>query len=177
MKIETNRLFLRELEQEDLDAVYTTLLADPMILNQNPHLFVKDNVRELILRNIERYRIFGFGLWALCIKNTGEMIGACGLVMHKIDGFIRPEMQVYIRRDMQRKGFATEAATAVCEWAFKNTTFHEIYTRLMFLNKDAKKENNSATGHFTETIEHGNNQHKTMYVIDKSEWEKISKKK
>jgi RimJ/RimL family protein N-acetyltransferase len=177
MKIETNRLFLRELKQEDLDAVYTGLLADPVILKQYPHLFNKENVRELILRNVERYRIFGFGLWAICMKKTGEMIGGCGLVMHKIDGFIRPEMLVYIRRDMQRKGYATEAASAVCGWAFKNTTFHEIYTRLMFLGRDSKNVAKTSAGHFTEMIEHGSNEHKIMYVIKKSEWEKLRKKK
>ena len=27
------------------------------------------------MRNIERYRVLGFGLWAVCLKETGEMIG------------------------------------------------------------------------------------------------------
>lgn len=27
---------------------------------------------------IERYRVFGFGLWAVCLQSSGEMIGDCG---------------------------------------------------------------------------------------------------
>ena len=30
---------------------------------------------------MKRYRVFGFGLWAVCLKGTGEMIGDCGLTM------------------------------------------------------------------------------------------------
>lgn len=171
MKIETDRLFLREMKQEDLGAIYTAMLADPVILKQYPHLFNKEKVRELVLRNIERYRIFGFGLWVVCLKKTGEIIGGCGLVMHKIDGIIRPEIQYYIRRDKQRKGYATEAASAVRDWTFKNTTFHEIYSYLRFPSNDLAKSPRSWVCRYAHEVDDGNNDNRKLYVISKSDYE------
>ena len=80
MRIETERLFLREMNQDDYEALYT-VLADSDIMQHYPYTFDEQRVRGWIDRNIERYRIFGFGLWAVCLKDTGEMIGDCGLTI------------------------------------------------------------------------------------------------
>ncbi len=37
-------------------------------------------------RQLERYRQLGFGLWAVILKQTGEMIGQCGLTMQPWKG-------------------------------------------------------------------------------------------
>ena len=37
-------------------------------------------------RQLERYRQLGFGLWAVILKQTGEMIGQCGLTMPAVEG-------------------------------------------------------------------------------------------
>ena len=81
-----------------------------------------------ISKNIERYNIFGFGLWAVCLKESGDMIGDCGLTMQIINGQIRPEIGCHIRKDRQRKGYAKEAAAAVRNWTFENTPFCVLFT-------------------------------------------------
>ena len=102
MIIETERLFLREMDENDFDALYE-VLADADIMQHYPYTFDENRVRNWIQRNIERYRIFGFGLWAVCLKETGEMIGDCGLTMQLIDGEIKPEIGYHIRADKQNK--------------------------------------------------------------------------
>ena len=57
------------------------VLADSDIMQHYPYTFDEVRVRNWIERNIERYRVFGFGLWAVCLKETDEMIGDCGLTM------------------------------------------------------------------------------------------------
>lgn len=76
--IETERLFLREMTCDDFDALYG-VLTDSDIMRHYPYTFDEKRVRGWISKNPERYRIFGFGLWAVCLKSTGEMIGDCGL--------------------------------------------------------------------------------------------------
>lgn len=83
MILETERLFLRELTPGDYDALYA-VLADSDIMQHDPYTFDEARVRNWILKNMERYRVFGFGLWAVCLKETGEMIGDCGLTMQNI---------------------------------------------------------------------------------------------
>lgn len=51
-----------------------------------PYTFDENRVRNWITKNIERYSIFGFGLWAVVLKETDELIGDCGLTMQNIKG-------------------------------------------------------------------------------------------
>ena len=101
--IETNRLLLREMGPEDFDALYA-VLADSDIMQHYPYTFDEARVQNWINKNIERYRVFGFGLWAVCLNATGEMIGDCGLTMQRIGG------------------------QAVRDWTFAHTPFGMVYS-------------------------------------------------
>ena len=78
-------MILREMTDGDFDALYR-VLADSDIMQHYPYTFDEARVRNWITRNRERYRIFGFGLWAVCLQETGEMIGDRGLTMQLIGG-------------------------------------------------------------------------------------------
>ena len=138
MVIETNRLLLRGMTYDDFHALYQ-VLADRDIMRYYPYAFDENRVRNWIERNIERYRIFGFGLWAVCLKETGEVIGDCGLTMQLINGQIKPEIGYHIRADQQRNGFAKEAAIAVRDWTFNNTPFHIVYSYMNHSNEPSAK--------------------------------------
>jgi RimJ/RimL family protein N-acetyltransferase len=127
MVMHTKRLVLRELTDDDFDSLYA-VLGDSDIMRHYPYKLDETRVRNWIAKNKERYRVFGFGLWAVCLKETGEMIGDCGLTMQNINNFIRPEIGYHIRADMQHNGYAKEAASAVRDWAFQNTPFRVLYS-------------------------------------------------
>lgn len=131
--IETERLLLREMTEDDFEALYK-VLTDSDIMQHYPYTFDDTRVKGWINKNIERYQIFGFGLWAVCLKETGEMIGDCGLTMQLINGQIKPEIGYHIRGDKQRKGYAKEAAIAVRDWTFNNTPFNTIYSYMKNTN-------------------------------------------
>ena len=125
--IETNRLFLREMTIDDFNNLYK-VLNDSDIMKHYPYTFDDKRVQGWINKNIERYKTLGFGLWAVCLKENGEMIGDCGLTLQNINHNILPEIGYHIRKDYQRHGYAKEAAIAVRDWAFKNTTFNYIFS-------------------------------------------------
>ena len=133
MILETERLFLRELTADDFDALYE-VLADSDIMQHYPYTFDESRVRNWINKSIERYEIFGFGLWAVCLKETGEMIGDCGLTMQNINGMIKPEIGYHINKRYQRRGYAKEAARACRDWAFENTPFKFLYSYMKKTN-------------------------------------------
>ena len=130
--IESERLYLREMTEGDFEAL-RRVLGDGNIMGHYPCTFDDERIRRWIARNVERYRIFGFGLWAVCRKDTAEVIGDCGLTMQVIDGQICPEIGYHIRADQQRQGFAAEAARAVRDWTFAHTPFRVIYS---YMNAD-----------------------------------------
>ena len=78
--LETERLFLREFDRNDYAALYK-VLSDSDIMRHYPYTFDEARVRDWIERNMNRCREDGFGLWAVCLKETGEMIGDCGITM------------------------------------------------------------------------------------------------
>lgn len=169
MRINTERLFLREMNIDDFDALYK-VLADHDIMKHYPYSFDEKRVRNWIERNIERYKIFGFGLWAVCLKNTGEMIGDCGLTMQNINGVIKPEIGYHIRKDMQRKGYAKESAIAVRDWTFKNTPFNEIYSYMKYTNESSAKSAMSWGCEFVEEYEDELNEITRVYCITREAW-------
>ncbi len=169
MVLETERLILREMNQDDFDALYA-VLADSDIMQHYPYTFDEARVRGWIVRNEERYRVFGFGLWAVCLKETGEMIGDCGLTMQNIHNFIRPEIGYHIRKDHQRRGYAKEAATAVRDWAFTNLPFGEIYSYMKYTNIPSALTAQSWGCRFVEEYEDGENEITKVYAISREEW-------
>ena len=134
--LETERLFLRELDRHDYDALYK-VLSDSDIMRHYPYTFDEARVRDWIERNMNRCREDGFGLWAVCLKETGEMIGDCGLTLQNINGEMLPEIGYHIRRDCQRRGYAKEAAEAVRDWAFRNTVYPALYSYCKYTNEDS----------------------------------------
>lgn len=168
MNITTERLILREMNYDDFDALYK-VLADSDIMKHYPYTFDEARVRNWIKRNIERYEIFGFGLWAVCLNSTGEMIGDCGLTMQNINGSIKPEIGYHIRKDMQKKGFAKEAASAVKDWTFENTTFKKVYSYMKKSNIPSSATAQSIGMHFLEEYTDEENEISVVYEISKSE--------
>ena len=172
MVLETERLVLRELTDDDFDALYQ-ILADSDIMQHYPYTFDEARVKGWIRRNIERYRIFGFGLWAVCRKDTGEMIGDCGLTMQMIGGQIKPEIGYHIRADQQRKGYAREAAIAVRDWTFRNTPFNRIYSYMKYTNEASAKTALSYGCKFVEEFADEENEITKVYAISREEWLKL----
>ncbi|MGX8706054.1 MAG: GNAT family N-acetyltransferase [bacterium] len=167
--LKTERLILRELNMDDLDALYA-VLSDSDIMRHYPYAFDEARVRGWIERNMERYRTFGFGLWAVCLRETGELIGDCGLTMQQINGVIRPEIGYHIRRDMQRKGYASEAASAVRDWAFTHTPFQILYSYMPAANIPSVRTAQSYGCHLVEKYDDPTNGLTRVYAIARAEW-------
>lgn len=176
MILETKRLLLREMTEDDFDAL-CRVLADAEIMRHYPRAFDEAGVRGWIARNIERYRIFGFGLWAVCRKDTGEMIGDCGLTMQIIGGQIRPEIGYHIRRDCQRMGYAKKAATAVRDWTFSNTPFRMIYSYMKYTNEASAKTAVSYGCRFIEEFADEVNEITKVYAVSREEWLNLQQKR
>lgn len=162
--IETERLILREMCPSDFDALYA-VLADADIMQHYPYRFDEARVRRWIETNMERYRVFGFGLWAVCLRETGDMIGDCGLTMQNINGFIRPEIGYHIRADRQRQGCAKEAAAAVRDWAFAHTPFRVLYSYMKAANIPSARTAMSVGMQLAETFTGSDGDETAVYCI------------
>lgn len=174
MTIETERLILREMTPDDFGSL-NAVLSDREIMCHYPYDFDEEHVRAWIDRNIERYSIFGFGLWAVCLKDTGEMIGDCGLTMQNIGGVIKPEIGYHIRRDKQRRGYAREAAAAVRDWTFEKMPFKIIFSYMKYTNEPSAKCAVSWGCRQVDEFPDDVNGITKVFAITRAEWEEIKK--
>jgi RimJ/RimL family protein N-acetyltransferase len=75
--LQTLRLRLREFVPQDADAL-AAVLGDPVAMQYYPAALDHKGVEGWIERNRNRYRGEGFGLWAMLLRKTNEVIGDCG---------------------------------------------------------------------------------------------------
>ncbi|MBR6987973.1 MAG: GNAT family N-acetyltransferase [Clostridiales bacterium] len=167
----TPRLFLREMNMDDYEALYA-VLADTSIMLHYPYTFDEERVKAWIERNMNRYKDNGFGLWAVCLKETGEMIGDCGLTLQNIEGEMLPEIGYHIRADQQHKGYAKEAAAAVRDWAFMNTGYPALYSYCKYTNVGSYKTAESIGMVFEKEYPDKDNEITHVSVIRREMWSK-----
>lgn len=119
--LETPRLYLRQIDQDDYDAL-SKILQDEETMYAYNGAFSDAETQAWLDRQIDRYQQYGFGLWAVILKERDEMIGQCGLTMQPWDGRQVLEIGYLFQKAYWHKGYATEAAKACKEYAF--TTLH-----------------------------------------------------
>lgn len=171
--IETDRLILREYISDDFDTLFE-IVSDAETMQHYPASFDEEKTRHWINWNLENYVKYGFGLWAVVLKETGEFIGDCGVTMQNIDGEMLPEIGYHIHKKHWRKGFAKEAAGAVRDWVFLNTQYDAIYSYMKYTN----------TGSYSTALAIGMKKLKEfadpkntisyIYAITRDEWEEIA---
>lgn len=125
MMIETPRLLMREMTQDDYPAL-AAILTDEQAMYAYEGAFLQEEVQEWLDRQFLRYEKDGFGLWAVVLKETNEMIGQAGITLQEVEGETMPEIGYLFNRAYWRKGYAAEAATACKEYAFENMGLTEI---------------------------------------------------
>jgi RimJ/RimL family protein N-acetyltransferase len=114
--LETSRLLLREMTPHDAPALHA-VLGDEETIRWYPHPYSPAEVEEWIARQVARYPS-GAGLLGLTLRDTGQLIGDCGLVWQEIDGPAELEIGYHVHPHHRNQGIATEAARAVRDYAF-----------------------------------------------------------
>jgi RimJ/RimL family protein N-acetyltransferase len=116
--IETDRLFLRHLKDTDLNDMLE-ILSDPETMAYFPRTRNRTETEEWIERNLISYEENGFGLYALELKETGQFVGYCGLILQKdVDGLDEIEIGYSLKKEFWHQGYASEAAAACKEYGF-----------------------------------------------------------
>ena len=120
MRIETERLVVRDLSPDDAPAM-CAMNADPQVMRDMPG--PGDNSVEAergrIARYVEKaYGRDGFGLWAVEEKDGGAFVGRCGLLRQEVEGLMEVELTYQIRSECWGRGYAKEAARAIVTFAF-----------------------------------------------------------
>jgi RimJ/RimL family protein N-acetyltransferase len=125
--IETDRLILRTWQPSDL-APMNDINKDPEVMKYFPALGTLEETNVHIQKIVDHYEKHGFSLYAVALKTTGLMIGFVGLMIPSFEAHFTPSVEIGWRLASQywNKGYATEAAMAVLDYAFNVLGLKEL---------------------------------------------------
>ena len=127
MILETRKLYLREMKQSDFSSL-CKMLQDQDVMYAYEHAFDDVEAQEWLERQFTRYKDYGFGLWAVILKETDEMIGQCGLTMQDYNNRQVLEVGYLFQKAFWHNGYASEAAIACKEYAFEFLNADEVFS-------------------------------------------------
>jgi ribosomal-protein-alanine N-acetyltransferase len=118
--LETPRLLLRELTDADHEALFG-MYQDPRM---NRFIGGPPPPREAYWQKVREtwpayYARHGFGLWATVRREDGRLLGRCGLLSQEVDGERHVEVGYALAPEFWGHGYATEAARACRDHAFR----------------------------------------------------------
>ena len=120
-ELRTDRLTLRGWHDDDLDAV-TAMNADPEVMRyiRDGSVLDRDGSAAALRRWRNHWVRHGFGLFAVEVRETGELAGWAGLAVPEFLPEVLPAVEIGWRLDRRfwGHGYATEAATAAMAYAF-----------------------------------------------------------
>ena len=125
--LETKRLVLRRLRRSDYGAL-CLMLKDEEVMYAYEHAFEDWEAADWLDRQLMRYETYGFGLWAVVLKETGEVIGQCGLTMQEVGDSEVLEVGYLFRKEFWHHGYALEAAAAGRDYAFEKLGAEAVYS-------------------------------------------------
>ena len=126
--MESERCILREMTMEDLDAIYELYKPEEITryidgLHEN-----RDEEKEIIKVYIENmYRFYGYGMWVVIEKATGQLIGRAGLNHFEAGEQIQLELGYVIAQDKQKQGYATEVCRGILDYVKNELDFSAVY--------------------------------------------------
>jgi RimJ/RimL family protein N-acetyltransferase len=125
--IETQRLILRTWKHSDLDLMLE-INQDPKVMEYFPSLQDLSGTKKLIDKINTHFSECGYSLYAVQTKDTDTFIGFIGLLTANFKASFTPATEIGWRLSSKHwnKGYATEGAKSVLDYAFNSLNIPEI---------------------------------------------------
>lgn len=125
MILTTERLYLREMTQSDYQAL-SRILQDEETMYAYNGAFSDEETQGWLDNQLSRYSKYGFGLWAVVLKENEEMIGQCGITYQPWKDRQALEIGYLFQKAYWHKGYAAEAARGCKKYAFTELNAEEV---------------------------------------------------
>ena len=112
---------------DDLPAM-RAIVQDEQTMYAWGHAWSEEETVAGLEKQLRAYKENGYGRWAVVLKETGAVIGMCGLLWWETDKDRVPEIGYLFNRAYWCNGYAAEAAIACKRYAFEVWGFDEVYS-------------------------------------------------
>ncbi len=130
--LETTRLYLREFIQSDGFHFYHLNKDLDVVKYTGNKPFESLSDANSFIKNYDDYHRNGYGRWAVCLKDSNEFLGWCGLKYERNKQEVDLGFRFY--KKYWNKGYATESAKACVKYGFSKLKIKEIVGRAYIEN-------------------------------------------
>jgi RimJ/RimL family protein N-acetyltransferase len=132
--LETERLIFRKLTLDDGAQLLDGMMRDKEIMEYWGRAYTRKNIKSWIYRQMKGYpkRI---GYLGAVSKETGELIGQMGLACGILGEVTTYSIGCMVKRDHWGKGYATEGAKALAQFAFAELGLNTVFATINFQDK------------------------------------------
>lgn len=165
MRLETDRLVLRVPRLEDAPAA-AEHLTDPEVMRfigLGGRTVPLDACADVVQEWLDRWQANGFGQFAVVRREDGRFLGRTGLLVWDRDGWtqstirdaVEPEVELgwTLAREHWGRGYATEAAAAIRDWAFGDLALERLISIIHPDNRASERVAEKLGAHPVEAIE------------------------
>lgn len=137
--IETSRLRLRDWQEADFEP-FSRMNADEEVMRYFPKALSKEKSDAFAQAIIAEIKEFGFGLYAVEVKEANEFIGFIGFHRATFESDFTPCIEIgwRLKKEAWGRGYATEGAKACLQYGFEELGFDEIFSFTADINEPSK---------------------------------------
>ncbi len=163
--LETERLYARKFELNDLENLYE-LLSDEEVMRYYPKTLSKDETKEWLERILDNYENDGVSWWTVYLKASDEFIGQAGIVCREVEGQKQFMTAYMLHKKFWGRGYATEAVRALIDYGFNKIGLKKIITLIRPENFPSVKVAERLNMKFEKRICYAGFEH-NFYLIEK----------
>ena len=137
--LSTGRLELRPFQETDEEAVFNICSVKEIAANTRtiPHPYPRAQAAHWIKQHLELWSEGKAAVFAVCLRETGQLVGAVGLEINEKDQ--NAELGYWVDKNFWGQGICTEAAAEVVKFGFERLSLHKIHSHFMKSNPASGK--------------------------------------
>ena len=160
---------VRQMKEEDREFFFQ-MMSNPAVMDPIPQpVFSREEADKKLDQLLGKLE-FGFLIWAICLKDSEEFIGLCGLITNDED---QPELAYRFREKFWGNGLGTEITDGLIEYAFSELNLDLIAADVNTANPRSAAILNKFMTPVREFWNEAEGCQDRRYVLRREEWESI----
>ena len=129
MVTESERLIFKKITEQDFSEL-CKMLQNIEVMYAWEHAFNEEEVFDWMKKRMEAYDRVGYDYFLAVDKQTGEVVGQIGLLDEVIENIHYAGLGYILKKEFWNKGYATEGAKAMLDYAFYILGKDEVITTI-----------------------------------------------
>jgi RimJ/RimL family protein N-acetyltransferase len=165
MELITARLRICPFEPSDIDDLHRQM-SDFDVMRYYPVPLTRAESDKWLEGILNDYDTNGFGMMALCLRETDEYIGQAGIMRRLSDGIEHHYLSYLLRKEFWGQGYAIEATREIVRYGFETLRISRIESLIRVDNARSIHLAEKLGMHLESTVFHHGKDHQVWSIMN-----------